>query len=503
MEQTQVPTQPPIQSAFRSRRSYPSLHHVSLAPLNPRFLADEDGEEVEETGVPDYFNHPHHNHHDSPDPPTARSYLASFSVPGTPGVLSHSHSRSGSRTRHHPRSKSSSRIHHASDPNLQARGASSPLHHHHHQHQPHQPHHTNRSTRTRHPANHHQDTEWMLRAGIALASSTREEKGQSWLVKRQSSTSLVSDDHQLSLDFLNHNHNHNHNRHHHPSWSHGGSPRHGRSGRSTPAAANSRSRRASRSRPSSRVASRADLAMTSLGMATTATSTAASSRRESRTAELLTSTSTSTSTNTQKTEEQQQQQQQTRHLIPDFVDERIRAEMASIQRDENAAFDEEEEGEDDLSSFTSDYPYLDSGDESDEIDEQELQRLTRERGFGLGSWIDRMVEWTLFGVEDWPLSFGGGAGGGDNNTVVESRTITIADHHPDNPENGTSSTHVAAAAAEAAAAASTTSPSIAADDTDTISVAESEVLSVCEKPGDQGGWGDASWLFRVVKRALS
>ncbi|RAH41613.1 DUF3984 domain-containing protein [Aspergillus brunneoviolaceus CBS 621.78] len=490
MEQTQVPAQPPVQSAFRSRRSYPSLHHVSLAPLNPRFLADEEGEE--EAEVPDYFNHPHHNHHDSPDPPTARSYLASFSVPGTPGVLSHSHSRSGSRTRHHPRSKSSSRIHHASDPNLQARSASSPLHHHHNQqqqHQPHQTHHTNRSTRTRHPANHHQDTEWMLRAGIALASSTREEKGQSWLVKRQSSTSLVSDDHQLSLDFLNHNHNHHH---HHHSWSHGGSPRHGRSGRSTPAAANSRSRRASRSRPSSRVASRADLAMTSLGMATTATSTAASSRRESRTADRLTSTST------QKIEEKQQQQQQNRPLIPDFVDERIRAEMASIQRDENAKFDEEEEIDDDLSSFTSDYPYLDSGDESVEIDEQELQRLTRERGFGLGSWIDRMVEWTLFGVEDWPLSFGGGGGGtGNDGTVVESRTITIADHPPhpsaDNVENDPSSTHVAVAA----------TPSIGADDTDTISIAESEVLSVCEKPGDQGGWGDAGWLFRVVKRALS
>ncbi|OJK03770.1 hypothetical protein ASPACDRAFT_39391 [Aspergillus aculeatus ATCC 16872] len=496
MEQTQVPAQPPVQSAFRSRRSYPSLHHVSLAPLNPRFLADEEGEEAE---VPDYFNHPHHNHHDSPDPPTARSYLASFSVPGTPGVLSHSHSRSGSRTRHHPRSKSSSRIHHASDPNLQARSASSPLHHHHQQqqHQPHQTHHANRSARTRHPANHHQDTEWMLRAGIALASSTREEKGQSWLVKRQSSTSLVSDNHQLSLDFLNHNHNH----HHHHSWCHGGSPRHGRSGRSTPAAANSRSRRASRSRPSSRVASRADLAMTSLGMATTATSTAASSRRGSRTADLLTSTSTSTNTSTntstQKIEEQQQQQQ-TRPLIPDFVDERIRAEMASIQRDENAEFDdEEEEVDDDLSSFTSDYPYLDSGDESDEIDEQELQRLTRERGFGLGSWIDRMVEWTLFGVEDWPLSFGGGGGGTDNDgTVVESRTITVADHPPhpsaDNVEDDPSSTHVAVAA----------TPSIGADDTDAISLAESEALSVCEKPGDQGGWGDAGWLFRAVKRAL-
>ncbi|PYH47483.1 DUF3984 domain-containing protein [Aspergillus saccharolyticus JOP 1030-1] len=493
MEQSQGPPQLPTQSAFRSRRSYPSLHHVSLAPLNPRFLSEDEIDD------PDYFNHPHHssehhNHHDRPDPPTARSYLASFSVPGTPGVLSHSHSRSGSRARHPPRSKSSSRIHHASDPNLQARGASSPLHqqqqqqqHHHHHHPHHQHHHhASRSTRSRQSPNHHQDTEWMLRAGIALASSTREEKGQSWLVKRQSSTSLIDEDHQLSLDFLN-DHHHPHSRNNHHTCSSASSPRQGRSGRSTPAAANSRSRRASRSRPGSRVASRADLAMTSLGMAT---STAASaSRRESRTADLIASTG-----GTQRTEEQQQQQQH-RQLVPDFVDERVRAEMASLQRDEDAQFD----NADDLASFTSDYPYLDSDDESDEIDEQELQRLTRERGFGLGSWIDRMVEWTLFGVEDWPLSFGGGGG----EAPESRRTTTLPEHHPhpltgtqDNEDNSIADDPTSPHAAAAAAAGSS------AEDTDTMSLAESDGLSVHEKPGDQGGWGDAGWLFRAVKRAL-
>ncbi|RAL09019.1 DUF3984 domain-containing protein [Aspergillus homomorphus CBS 101889] len=477
-QQTQVPPQLPTQSAFRSRRSYPSLHHVSLAPLNPRFLTDDDEE------ASDYFNHPHQGgHHDSPDPPTARSYLASFSVPGTPGVLSHSHSRSGSRARHHSRSKSSSRLHHASDPNLQAQSASNPLHHDQQLHG--QTHRATRSTnRPRHPPQHHQDTEWMLRAGIALASSTREEKGQSWLVKRQSSTSLVSDEQHLSLDFLNQHDHHN-------PWSAGGSsPRHGRSGRSTPAAAYSRSRRASRSRPSSRMASRADLAMTSIGMTPTTTSTATSSRRESRTVEPLASTSTST----QKVE-QQQQQDKHRHLVPDFVDERIRAEMASLQRDE---LDEDEE-DDDFASFASDYPYADSDSESDELDEQELQRLTRERGFGLGSWIDRMVEWTLFGVEDWPLPFGGSS----NSSDLEPRTVTISDHHSqrsadtvknnakdDNEEDDTASPDAAAAAA-------------AAEDTDTISIAESETLSVLDKPGDQGGWGDAGWLFRAVRHALS
>src|SRR5699024_6326991 len=133
---------------------------------------------------------------------------------GTPGVLSHSHSRSASRTRH-TRSKSSNRPH-TSDTNLSELGG-------------------HQTPKKRSPRAHLGDTttqpdsEWMLRAGIALASSTREEKGQSWLEKRQSSTSLVSDAKDYDYDY---GYDYDSGLRHTRSWN----GRRSRSGASTPAA---------------------------------------------------------------------------------------------------------------------------------------------------------------------------------------------------------------------------------------------------------------------------
>lgn len=45
--------------------------------------------------------------------------------------------------------------------------------------------------RTRSRIDGEDDSEWLHRAGIALSSGTRESKGQSWLLSRASSTSLV------------------------------------------------------------------------------------------------------------------------------------------------------------------------------------------------------------------------------------------------------------------------------------------------------------------------
>ncbi|OOF97817.1 hypothetical protein ASPCADRAFT_504881 [Aspergillus carbonarius ITEM 5010] len=408
------------QSGFRSRRSYPALHHVSLSPLNPRFPIDDD------TDAPDYFS----PRHETPGTPGAArtSYLSSFSVPGTPGVLSHSHSRSGSRVRHNSRSKSSTRIH-SSDTNLQSQSVASPLHHHNEPQRSRTPRHHPTDSTNHH---HHRDTEWMLRAGIALASSTREEKGQSWLVKRQSSTSLVSDGHQLDLDSQQQH------------WS-SRSTRHSRSGLSTPAAY---SRRASRSRPTSRRPSRPDLAMTSLDI------TRATARRDIAAATTTTTSGIHTPVEID----------HARHLLPDFVDERIRAEMANIQHDED---------EDTISNPSSTDSMLGS---EDEIDEQELQRLTREQGFGLGSWIDRMVEWTLFGVDDWPLS-----------APPRQPQIQPLLEHPDHIQLLTDEHE----------------HELTTEETDTISIPDSDIASVPEKPGERGGWEDAGWLFRIVKRALS
>lgn len=157
-----------------------------------------------------------------------------------------------------------------------------------------------------------------------------------------------------------------------------------------------------------------------------------------------------------------------RLLVPDFVDERIRAEMESIQQEEEA---------EEFSTSESDG----SWDSEDEMDEQELQRLTRERGFGLGSWIDRMVEWTLFGVEDWPLmsSSDPAERSSKHVEITTEEPLTISDRGGDTLEPGS------------------------VDNDDGASIAsEIEVTTVDEKPGELGGWEDAGWLFRTVKRLL-
>jgi hypothetical protein len=250
----------------------------------------------------------------------------------------------------------------------------------------------------------HRDSEWLQRAGLALASSTREEKGQSWLVKRESSTSLVSD----------------------ADYDEGRASQHGssqkrRSGLSTPATL---SRRGSHSR----IASRADLSMTALD--------AEALRRRQRSRKSSAAS-------------------EHHNLVPDFVDEKIRAEMASIQHDfEDGAS---------VSSFDS------ASDSEDDLDEAELHRLTRERGFGLGAWIDRFVGWTLFGVdEEWSTSA---------SVDPTSQAVTFSDTR------------------EAFQASNN-------DDDDDSSLKDDEPSRPVEKAGEKGGWDDAGWFFRLATNAM-
>lgn len=300
----------------------------------------------------------------------------------------------------------------------------------------------------------------MLRAGIALASSTREEKGQSWLSKRESSTSLVD----MSLDNAT---TPNPTRHHHRTKSGASSYRKSRSGASTPAAY---SRRSSRSRGGSRRGSRAGLTMTTIPPLSAASSAAAAAGKAS-------SPGFGTMSPVSGAREP--------GLVPDFVDERIRAEMASLQRGRGFSDDESEDwdGEDDRDSEFDSY-----SDTADEIDEADLQRLTRERGFGLGSWIDRLVEWTLFGVEEWPAP--AAAPATRIGTTATSTTVTF-EEAPLASGEGEDRAHDTLSAASAED-----------DDGDTLSHTDGESVVSVETPGTQGGWEDASWLFRVVKRAL-
>jgi hypothetical protein len=154
-------------------------------------------------------------------------------------------------------------------------------------------------------------------------------------------------------------------------------------------------------------------------------------------------------------------------LLPDFIDEQVRAEMRdTIQQQAARDYD---------SALSYDSWDSENDHEEEEIDERELQRLTRERGFGLGSWIDRMVEWTLFGVDDWPLS---------------STTDPIANPPPATAAELNENDHTAAESSD-------NDDEVKSLASDTIS----EIVPI-ERAGNRGGWEDAGWLFRAIKQAL-
>lgn len=423
-------------SGFGSRRSYPNLQHISLAPLTPRFPVDDDPEPT------DYFSPPHDG---STGTTTRTSYLTSVSVPSTPPILSHS--RSTSRTRH-TRSKSSTRAGPLSDTNLHSKDTALPPHHQQSTHKK-----LPSSSHTRRQSNEgtaKSDAEWMLRAGIALASSTREEKGQSWLSKRESSTSLVSEMHFDAESPAHHRH--------HRTKSGASSSRKCRSGTSTPAY----SRRSSRSRGGSRRGSRAGLVMTAMPPLSSMSNPVAGKDASGGTGAVS------------------PEVRGRGGLVPDFVDERIRAEMAELQR--GRAFSDEEDVFWDEDANDSDYDYF-SDETPDEIDEADLQRLTRERGFGLGSWIDRLVEWTLFGVDELPA---------DATRIGAAPTATaVTFDEPSEPPSGYNE--------QAEDNLSLDAPD---DDGETLSHTDGESIAGVEKPGSQGGWEDAGWLLRLMTRAL-
>ncbi|KGO68501.1 Monooxygenase, FAD-binding [Penicillium italicum] len=438
---------------FQSRRSYPSLRHISLAPLNPRFPIDDD------TDLTDYLNHRDDETAASGTrTPPALSYLSSVSVPSTPPILSHSRSNSRSR---YTRSKSSTKIGPLSDTNLHSRELGHALHHIPNTHK-------NQSSisllQGRRPLPNNtpkskSDAEWILRAGIALASSTREEKGQSWLSKRETSTSLVPD---TPIDETSTN------RHHHRNKS-GASSRISRSGASTPGGgALSRTG----SRRGSRRGSRVHLTMTALPASSSTSMPAERSHIRS-------GTSTGTVTRTASPEARGRSP-----LVPDFVDASIRAEMESLQHrfpDEDSVYwGRAGSGEEETSSEYS----CDSDEMPDDFDEADLQQLTRERGFGLGSWIDRLVEWTLFGVDEWPAGVPAATaasriGTADTTTTVTFEEPLLVDGRADTLSLG-----------------SVGDADLSDGDSSTGSSAS------IEKPGSQGGWEDAGWLFRLMKRAL-
>ncbi|KAK2749594.1 hypothetical protein FQN57_005816 [Myotisia sp. PD_48] len=357
---------------LRFSRSETSMPFTSLAQLSPRFQTDNDLGDVgyfssshQELAWTDSTHHAHQPHY------PASSYLSTTSVPSTPGLLSTSRNVSHvnlAKRRITPKGLPKS------ETNLNSLNTKTPLHHH-----PHTRHHQRAKSYTPRPKNHASsgtttphppDSEWLLRAGLALASTTREEKGQSWLEKRESSTSLVSE--QAQGDPLNIRRSEFQGQ---------------RSGLSTPV---SRSRRGSTSHPASRRPSRTGLAMTPsiYSPMHRFTSQSRGERAEPNIPGILASDDGSGNGNS---------------MSSTNDDGDATTPFKGPENSDSSHFDPSNSPHELDYLSDSQYDY-DEEEEEEEVDEAEMQRLTRERGFGLGSWVDKLVERVLFGVEEEPIA---------------------------------------------------------------------------------------------------
>ncbi|OAL48699.1 hypothetical protein IQ07DRAFT_588802 [Pyrenochaeta sp. DS3sAY3a] len=424
-------------STSRSRRSYPNLHNLSLAPLSAKYPLDASKppspDEVVQT------------------PRT--SYIAQKSAPSTPGILSLSQSRSNSRNRARkayaydsyfvdtermqggevrdvgdiPKAKSTSTLHPGVSFADEPRGSE-------------QRHHTRKRTAplplrmplVRHHTSDSND-EWLHRAGLAIAGETRDSKGQGWLVRKESSTSLV----QESNGYEQHP---SHDPRHIAllSGEHLGdadfptffSPRISRAGSRITSRVGSRVPSARQSRRGSRVGSRADLVMS-------ATSKPGSGRQSFEVQDL-----------------------DERFIEPDFID------------------DEESDG-----------------------DEEEVARLARERGFGLGSWMDRLIGWTLFSVdEDGEGSSSDEDDDNDDNARVPKLESMTQDELKLRREVEAKRRKLEREAIMAASARRAQGQSAEGDSVSSRpSTADAQAGPTNE---DVDGWQDAAWLLSVASKAL-
>jgi hypothetical protein len=421
-------------STSRSRRSYPNLHNLSIAPLSAKYPLD--------ASVPP-----------SPDEEVSRkprtSYIAPKTAPTTPGVLSLSQSRSNSQQRAKkayaydgyfintnsevrdvgdiPKAKSTSVLHPGVSFADEVYGVEGRRERHHTRkrtaplplHSPMIKHHARGA-----------NEEWFHRAGLAISGGTRDSKGQGWLVRRDSSTSLVgqSDEYEqhrshddrrmvlLSGEHIND-----------PDFPVFFSPRMSRAGSRISSRVASRVPSARQSRTGSRVGSRADLTM-SLG-----------------------------SKSQYKRQSLEMEELEDRFIEPDFVEA-----------------DEESDG-----------------------DEEEVARLAQKRGFGLGGWMDRLIGWTLFSVDE-------DREGSDEEDVDDHRSLRL--------DNITTEELRLRREVEAkkrklereAIIAASALKRQEADTNTTDSESRPSTADDRHTPADEeaGGWQDAAWLLSVASKAL-
>ncbi|KAF1940857.1 hypothetical protein EJ02DRAFT_455657 [Clathrospora elynae] len=418
-------------STSRSRRSYPNLHNLSLAPLSAKYLPDasEPLSPEEQTRTP------------------RTSYIAQKSAPTTPGILSLSQSRSNSQQRSNkayaydsyfintkpeardvgdiPKAKSTSVL----NPTVSFENETQRVEGRKERH------HTRKSTAPlplRSPLiKHHTreaNDEWFHRAGLAIAGETRDIKGQGWLVRRESSTSLVQESNEYE-QHVSHKDRHMALL----SGEHIGdsdfpvffSPRMSRAGSRITSHVGSRVTSARQSRRGSRVGSRVDFM--SIG------SNPKSGRQSLELDEF-----------------------DERFIEPDFIEA-----------------DEESDG-----------------------DEEEVARLARERGSGLGGLMDRLIGWTLFSVDEDES---------DEEDTEEDRTLQLK-HITGEELKLRREVEAKRRKLEREAIVAASALKRQQGDMDYTDNESRPSISDALRPSANeeaiGGWQDAAWLLSVASKAL-
>ncbi|RMZ66039.1 ornithine mitochondrial [Pyrenophora seminiperda CCB06] len=427
----------PPRSSSRSRRSYPNLHNLSIAPLSAKYPLD--------ASVP-----PSPDEQGAVTPRT--SYIVQKSAPATPGVLSLGQSRSTSRHRQKvpyaydsyfmapgsemrevgdiPKANSMSMLHpgvsfadeitevESERKRRHTRKGTAPL--------------PLRSPGIKHHTKESND-EWFHRAGLAIAGETRDSKGQGWLVRRESSTSLVGDG-----DPLDQHHVHDDRRMALLSGEHISdvdfpsyfSQRNSRAASRLPSRVGSRVPSTRQSRRGSRVGSRVDL-MTGLGGGFKNPS----GRQSFDISEL-----------------------EERFIEPDFIEA-----------------DEESDG-----------------------DEQEVARLARERGFGLGGWMDNLLGWSLFSVDEDRE----GSSSDDDDDVEDSNGGLRLDNITTEELKLRREVEAKRRKLEREAIIAASALNRCDGDASESSRPSTADESPPSTNEEAGGWQDAAWLLSVASKAL-
>ncbi|KAI5290188.1 hypothetical protein KEM54_002248 [Ascosphaera aggregata] len=397
-------------SAHRPCRHSPSLHGLQLNRLHCISSGTEESFSSNITYDGNYAA-------------AANCLSSSFSVPNTPSILSESRNSFFSIPN--------------GCINAQARSNTNPRHlEEEHAVRHGRPHHHRRSTAQPHvsssreqPHQQDQDNEWLLRAGSAFSTSARKDKGQSWLVKRQSSTSL-----RLDAEIQQHQQRRSASAYPSRSASRGRS----RSGVSTPAYA--------RSRHGSRAAiNRNHLSMTHLHAL-------AQDELTDDTGDLSDSRRTSISV--------------------------------------WSAFESEHlyEGSNGLA--------IETDTAIEELENINIRDLNRFRGFGLGNWLDRVVQSIIFGSEDDEsppeIPKSPEAEAKSIPRFVSPPAINASRH--DSTDDQTSDYNLAESTEDASDNQSVSSPF---DEDDLREV------RLVKKPEQQGNcFSDVVWLFQIAKSSL-